>query len=685
MKKVFGVFILVVFVSVLCAKDLQNHFSNLISSPSGDSIVVSLKEDILNDLENISFLHIHLSSNKIIKFSRIKSKRNLNGSVSWVGENKSEDSTLLLTYFNGILMGKIRNGLDVYGIFANQNNTYNISKEGPLKQRKFKEHMNLDHQDSDLYQNSLMDGGGDSGSSPDFDDFDLNITDGKLQLNVMILYTQNFSNYYGAGAQTRIQYLIDLANNVFSNSQIDIELNLVHSELFNNSSTSELNDINTALDGFRSNSKVRQLKRKYKAHFASLFRIYNGGGMACGLGRVATGINYIDFNHPFTVVENKQYNCSDLTFIHEVGHNFGCKHDRDNSSGTPIFNYAYGYDQQGVFATVMSYKSPEIPYFSNPDITYEGHTIGVSEGNPNAANNTKTINQTKYYIADQYNEKLELTDDIKGKRLKGVLSDGRDSDSFDLILNGEINFDNIFGFYLNIYDLDGNLLIVSDSNSFTYNFPNGKYYVVVSARSHESSFYYSVDNKEYDVVVEGDMQRATPPLDSDNDGITDKDELRYGLDPYDGTDAKKDKDGDSVSNIDEIILETDPTDASSNKRLESSDKLLNKHLQGIIINTDDDDAFKVVLDGNVEFKDIDAFYLNIYNSDGELVVSNGGYVNLSHNFQNGIYYVVVSPSNPDNSSHYILENYNYDVLVEGNISEPPRDSMDMTPIFLLLL
>ena len=51
--------------------------------------------------------------------------------------------------------------------------------------------------------------------------------------------------------------------------------------------------------------------------------------------------------------------------------------------------------------------------------------------------------------------------------------------------------------------------------------------------------------------------------DTDSDDIPDADEVFYGLDPSDGTDAEGDLDGDGVSNIGEILLGTDINDAAS--------------------------------------------------------------------------------------------------------------------------
>jgi hypothetical protein len=61
--------------------------------------------------------------------------------------------------------------------------------------------------------------------------------------------------------------------------------------------------------------------------------------------------------------------------------------------------------------------------------------------------------------------------------------------------------------------------------------------------------------------------------DSDNDGISDKDEVKYGLNPKDNSDASKDNDGDGVSNIDEIKAGTDPNSSDSYPKTTTKQKL----------------------------------------------------------------------------------------------------------------
>ena len=67
-------------------------------------------------------------------------------------------------------------------------------------------------------------------------------------------------------------------------------------------------------------------------------------------------------------------------------------------------------------------------------------------------------------------------------------------------------------------------------------------------------------------------ETAIPPdmdvgLDTDRDGIPDKEEIRLGLNPLDPADAKGDLDGDGFSNLEEFLAGTDPKDPKSHPAL----------------------------------------------------------------------------------------------------------------------
>jgi len=54
------------------------------------------------------------------------------------------------------------------------------------------------------------------------------------------------------------------------------------------------------------------------------------------------------------------------------------------------------------------------------------------------------------------------------------------------------------------------------------------------------------------------MSSATPPVDTDHDGMPDSWEVLNGLDPDDGSDGARDLDDDGYTNVEEFLNATDP-------------------------------------------------------------------------------------------------------------------------------
>lgn len=95
------------------------------------------------------------------------------------------------------------------------------------------------------------------------------------------------------------------------------------------------------------------------------------------------------------------YGAGYITTIHELGHNFGCRHDREQSAkdespardSDGMYNYAHKWTKQGTYGTVMAYAPFIVPAFSNPSFQYEGDILGVPETQPRAANNARILTE----------------------------------------------------------------------------------------------------------------------------------------------------------------------------------------------------------------------------------------------------------------------------------------------------
>jgi hypothetical protein len=244
------------------------------------------------------------------------------------------------------------------------------------------------------------------------------------RIDVMVLYTNGMAAAHpGEQINTRIQYLIDLGNESFSNSGINTRFNLVRAQkvIYPDDSPEDLDpgdlipgDMEKALDDVTDNigvfAGVEELRTRYGADQVVLLRQYVDEG--CGLAWVNKGY-FNDARYAYAVVQDGSrtdgsgYYCSELSYVHEIGHNLGCAHDRVNSNVSGRYPYSYGYQSPAEkFRTVMAYDCPNpngcprITYFSNPAVQYQGEATGVLYTAANSADNARTINQTRIEAAN---------------------------------------------------------------------------------------------------------------------------------------------------------------------------------------------------------------------------------------------------------------------------------------------
>src|SRR5665213_2508967 len=205
---------------------------------------------------------------------------------------------------------------------------------------------------------------------------------------MMVLYTPLAMQ--NAGGQSAIETLIDMAwagmNMAFYDSGVTCDMELVTSQEVN---YTESGSIVTDIGNMSNATYFPQLPGQmttYGAHYASLVI-----GQDENTPDIA-GIAYVPGQ--FTV---QLYSYLDLTYPHELGHNFGCIHDR-GTEGIPTgdgYNFGYKLTANGTtYIDVMSYQPGNyILNYSNPDVNYLGVPTGVDPTAPTAADNALVINQ----------------------------------------------------------------------------------------------------------------------------------------------------------------------------------------------------------------------------------------------------------------------------------------------------
>lgn len=227
-----------------------------------------------------------------------------------------------------------------------------------------------------------------------------NQQDDGSEIDVMIVYTPAARDAMGgvSGIESLAQSAITSTNSAYANSQIDTRLRLVSLGLVD---YQESGDMSTDLSRLRGTSDgfMDGVHAERNGANADLVAMLTAGGQFCGIAYLMTNLSTGFASNGFSVTS---YTCAvgNLTFAHELGHNKGCAHDRDNA-GTALFPYSYGHRWTTTSGTlrrsVMAYSpGSRRPIFSNPLVTDGGAPTGVE----NLQDNARSINEAALTVAN---------------------------------------------------------------------------------------------------------------------------------------------------------------------------------------------------------------------------------------------------------------------------------------------
>ena len=230
----------------------------------------------------------------------------------------------------------------------------------------------------------------------------------ETEIRVLALYTPAVAERY-SNPQLRAEHLFNVANDVISDSAIDLEINLVALLPVTYPDTG---DLPRALDDLTYGShpalaNVATLRNDYEADLVTMLHPYANDGR-CGIAWIAGFGNEGDLSGsaPFgySVVAAS---CSDYTLLHELGHNLGLAHSRRENPEGGSLPHGVGYGVDDRFVTIMAspnlFAAPRLPRLSNPLQQCEGMPCGVSASdNSRGADAASAINRAKDQVAAFY-------------------------------------------------------------------------------------------------------------------------------------------------------------------------------------------------------------------------------------------------------------------------------------------
>jgi hypothetical protein len=222
--------------------------------------------------------------------------------------------------------------------------------------------------------------------------------------DVMLLYTTTAKSSYGSIAATEAALLDSMVatNQAYIDSQVDVQLNVVHIAEVNYSETGDistsLQDLRKTTDGYM--DEVHAWRNTYGADLVQLITMDTNN---CGIAYLMNN-NHIAYA-PYAFSVTAKDCVSGTTPAHEIGHNQGICHNREEPSCyNPAYDYSYGLCGL-TFRTIMSYSSPcgtaRIRHFSNSSVYVDGQPTGIDHDlDPiNSAEGTLTVTNTAATVA----------------------------------------------------------------------------------------------------------------------------------------------------------------------------------------------------------------------------------------------------------------------------------------------
>lgn len=229
----------------------------------------------------------------------------------------------------------------------------------------------------------------------------------KSIIKMLVVYSDEFAESYTSPV-ARIESLVDFLTSAMEQTGVDAEFTVAHAAQIGFDNDALLGSIlDSATDQIGDFENVGELRNEFSADMVAVLRL----GRAENTPESAVGLAFLGFGNAsfaFSVntirpeVEAFSIASDNRIFAHEIGHNMGSSHLREQSNfGTQSLctdtnnftGFSCGHQGAG-FSTIMNgVGGGNVPHYSNPNLDCSGEPCGIPEGSPDAADNFTSFNR----------------------------------------------------------------------------------------------------------------------------------------------------------------------------------------------------------------------------------------------------------------------------------------------------
>lgn len=250
-------------------------------------------------------------------------------------------------------------------------------------------------------------------------------------IDVLVVYTtaaQSWAALNDGGIHNVINQAMAISQNSVDNSRINLQFRLVHSTVVDYTETgNSRTDLNNLTN--REIPNVQSLRNQYAADLVVMLTDTEDMG---GIAWLTTNPNGSPaYGYSITRVQQTSWT---TTMVHEIGHNMGSHHSRNQTiqqapATGGVFNYSTGWRWTGTndqsYSSIMTYAetSTAVDLFSNPAIFHQGTPTGSYSGTYAPADNSRSMREMMHVIAGYRTEGIVVSPpSVSTASVTGILS-----------------------------------------------------------------------------------------------------------------------------------------------------------------------------------------------------------------------------------------------------------------------